>query len=654
MNEVDVFAGLNPQQAEAVRQLEGSVLVIAGAGTGKTRTLIHRLVHLVQSGVEPQNVLLLTFTRRAANEMIERAMEMLGDPTIPLSGGTFHSFAANCLRRFGDSIHLADNFSILDDSDSKQIITKLRSELEIDDLKRFPKRNTISSILSKAVNKQRSIPDIIADEYPHLLWTVDAMSTLATGYAAYKSQHGMVDFDDLLVLLIRCLEIDEDVRVAIQRRFPYIMVDEYQDTNVLQGRIVELVAGRSGNIMVVGDDAQSIYAFRGARCENIFEFERNFAGTHRIVLDRNYRSTQPILDLSNRLLGQMSKSFHKDLHTDKEEGWTPQLVTAPDTRAEDLWVCSQIRELIRAGVAANEIAVLVRAGRHSYGLELELSRHKISFSKFGGFRFSESAHIKDTLAFLRILANPTDAVSLHRVLMLLDGIGPAAATKIERKLAGRLDLDILRASGGKRTTEALRDLADLFAQLQAKQTYEVGAMFRLVIEYYEPHMQLRFDDWPRRQRDLDELAALLDQQDDLAKVLSEIALEPPDRSDGKGMKRVHAEDDMTISTIHSAKGLEWSYVFIMRIYDGTLPMMRGERYLSREEMDEDLRLLYVAATRAKEQLIITWPLYHEQNANEASPFLHVVPQSCLKRHRLPAARGHKQPPRRDYTSWDWD
>jgi len=655
MEPIDVFAGLNTEQAEAVRVIDGPALVIAGAGTGKTRTLIHRLVHLVQSGVPPQNVLLLTFTRRAANEMIDRAMEMLGRSDVPLSGGTFHSFAMNCLRKFGDSINLSLNFTILDQSDSLQIITKLRGELELDEPKSFPKRNTIASILSKAVNKQKSIPDIVAEEYPHLLATMDAMSTLGRQYATYKSQHCMVDFDDLLVLLIRCLELDEDARVLVQRRFPYIMVDEYQDTNVLQGRIVELIAGKAGNVMVVGDDAQSIYAFRGARSENMFEYEDMFEGVKRIVLDRNYRSTQPILDLSNCLLDQMSKSFRKDLHTDQSEGIIPQLITAPEQRGENLFVCAQIRQLLRAGEEPGEIAVLVRSGRNSYGLEVELSRHKISFSKFGGFKFSESAHIKDALAFLRVFASPTDEVSLHRVLLLLDGVGPAAATKISRRLDGALDLDILRAAGSKRTTEPLRELAALFTLMQDKERNDVGGLFQLILEHYQPYLKQHFDDWPKRERDLSELSVLMGQQDDLQQFLTDMALEPPDRADGRGLKRTSSPDDIVISTIHSAKGLEWKHVFVMRVNDGVMPMIRRDQ-TSREDLDEDLRLLYVATTRAKEQLILTWPLFNEQQMpNEASRFLHSVPTTCLKRHRLPAARTHTQRrPARDFTSWDFD
>ena len=422
---------LNPSQYEAATTRDGPVLVLAGAGSGKTRTLIFRVARMIEEGVDPASLLLLTFTRRAAEEMIQRAEALMGGRCDKVTGGTFHSFANTVLRRYASLLGFANAFTILDRTDSEDAINLIRTRLGLDKkIRRFPRKQTIAEIISLAANKTTSVAEVLDTQFPHLFSELDDLSRIEEYYRQYKHERSLLDYDDLLTHLRELLRTHPEVAERLSHTYRYIMVDEYQDTNRLQAEIVRLLAHMHDNVMAVGDDAQSIYSFRGATVRNIFEFPDLFPDTKIIKLEENYRSTQPILDLSNEIILQAKESYTKNLFTKKDSGFQPALIEADSERYQSRFVAQKILELREEGVPLTEMAVLFRSSFHSFDLEIELSNRDLPFVKRGGFRFIETTHVKDVLAHLRILANPQDAVSWHRVLLLLEGVGPKSSDKI--------------------------------------------------------------------------------------------------------------------------------------------------------------------------------------------------------------------------------
>lgn len=601
---------LNHAQQEAVDTLEGPVLVIAGAGTGKTQTLVHRLVNLTRSGVAPESILLLTFTRRAAEEMVARASRLAGDDGQRVSGGTYHSFAHACLRRHGRVVDVPTDFTILDQSDTFEIVGGIRSELkQTEPGLDLPRRETMAGIISKAVNKQALIEDVVSDEYPQFFAISEFLDVAAARYETYKKERNLVDFDNLLVLLARMLEESDETRARVQERCRYVMVDEYQDTNVLQARITNLLSGDTENIMVVGDDAQSIYGFRGARHRNLFEFHERFPHAHVVTLETNYRSTQPILDVANALMVQMTSAFRKHLVTEasSSESVLPLVVEANDEQEQARFVACEIERLQGDGVASDEIAVLFRASRHAFPLEVELTQRNIGFVKYGGFKFAESAHIKDVLAHVRLVAHPEDDFSLHRVLLMRDGIGKQGARRIAESVGGEPVVAALRRQklSGK-AAASVQELADLIEGASEYRS-QPSRCLQSVVADYSTILEKRFDDWPRRKRDLESLVDLVERYDDLESMLSELTLDPPSVSK-RGVLAGPEKDGLVLSTIHSAKGLEWKAVFVIQARDGFIPMVApGADEEDPDALDEELRLLYVAISRAKRSLYLVWP-----------------------------------------------
>ena len=447
---IDYAGELNPSQYEAATTLEGPVLVIAGAGSGKTRTLVYRVARLVESGVNPGHVLLLTFTRKAAEEMLRRAAALVGASCERVAGGTFHSFANTVLRRAGRRLDLDPGFTILDRGDAEDVINLLRSRAGLDKKdRRFPRKNTILEILSMAVNRSTTIEDLVAESYGHLFDHLEELVRLGEKYVRYKRDRSLVDYDDLLVLLRDLVRDHPEVAGQLSRTYRFIMVDEYQDTNRLQAEIVRGLAAAHDNVMAVGDDSQSIYSFRGATFRNIMDFPELFRGTRIVKLEDNYRSTQPILDLANAIIDRAAEKHTKVLRTQKAEGPSPVLAQCADEQAQSRFVTQRILELREEGVSLADMAVLFRSSFHAFDLELELQRADLPFVKRGGFKFIETAHVKDVLAHLRIVANPHDAVSWHRVLLLLEGLGPKTADDIVTQVAfaGSLDDATLRLRG---------------------------------------------------------------------------------------------------------------------------------------------------------------------------------------------------------------
>ena len=604
---LDYAAALNAQQAAAVQAGDGPALVIAGAGSGKTRTLIYRVAYLIDSGIDPARILLLTFTRKAAQEMVERAGLLIGSRSDRVAGGTFHSTGNTLLRRYGRSAGIDPGFTILDRGDAEDLIALTRSQLGLNDKeKRFPRKGTIAEIYSKSVNTLRGIDEIVLEEFPHFADHLEDLNKLRRAYEQAKRQRQLLDYDDLLARLWELLTNNEDIRRTISHQYRYILVDEYQDTNRLQAELIRRLAATHDNVMVVGDDSQSIYAFRGATFRNIMEFSALFPGAIVYKLEENYRSTQPILNLANEIIAAASEKYTKQLFTRKLDGPLPSLVEAAGENAQSRFVAQKILELREEGVPLGEIAVLVRSSFHSFDLEIELSRRGLPFVKRGGIKFIEAAHVKDLLAYLRVVHNPQDAVSWHRVLMLVEGVGPKKAQDL---LAALLKTDqpgqILCTAGGRSGT-GLKLLGAALDRLSQDREGNPAALVDLAYEYYLPILKDQHDDYPRRIRDLEHLHTMAANYADLAEFLSDLALEPPDGSVADVEASDRDDEQLILSTIHSAKGLEWQCVFVIWALDGKFPSMYS--FGTDEGLEEERRLFYVAVTRAKRHLYVTYPI----------------------------------------------
>jgi len=604
---VDYARELNPAQLEAVRTIFGPVLVIAGAGSGKTRTLVFRVARLVEEGVPPERILLLTFTRKAAREMLRRAALVLDASCERVSGGTFHSLSHQMLREYGYLLGYGPNFTVLDRGDAEDAVNLLRSALGLSEKgRRFPKKDTLLSLFSKSVNQGRSLKEILEREYPHFLDHLPEIERLFAEYQRYKREHQLMDYDDLLLNWYRVLLEHRGVREEVSRRFEFIMVDEYQDTNRLQAEIVRLMAEGHGNVMVVGDDSQSIYAFRGANFRNILDFPKLFPGTRIIKLEENYRSTQPILDLANAVIARAREKYTKCLFTRREGGRKPVLYRARDEADQSRFIAERILELREEGIPLSEIAVLFRAAFHSFDLELELAKRDLPFVKYGGLKLIEAAHIKDVVAHLRIILNPRDFLSWHRVLLLLEGVGPRTAEKIIAYLRQAPDpVEVLRRFPARPSFErGLTRLAETLLDLRRGSSVE-ERLARL-IEYYQPLLErIYHDDYPKRERDLESLLTLAHKYGDLSEFLADLALEPPESSVAGLEPETEDEDHLILSTVHSAKGLEWHTVFVISLSEGRFP----SAYAAREEdLEEERRLFYVAVTRARENLFLCHPV----------------------------------------------
>ena len=608
---IDYRGELNEAQFRAATTVDGPVLVIAGAGSGKTRTLVYRVARLIESGVPPGRILLLTFTRKAAEEMLRRASALVGGNCDRVAGGTFHSFANTVLRRMGRAVGLEPGFTILDRGDSEDVVALLRTRAGLDRKeRRFPRKNAVLELISMAVNRSTTISGLIEDTHGHLVDHEEDLLRLADGYAAYKRERGLVDYDDLLLLLRDLLRDHPDAAETLSKTYRYVMVDEYQDTNRLQAEVVRRLAAAHDNVMAVGDDSQSIYSFRGATFRNIMEFPELFPGTRMIKLEENYRSTRPILQLANAIIDRAAEKHTKVLRTTREGG-PPLLVQCSDEAAQSRFICQRILELREEGVPLDEMAVLFRSSFHSFDLELELQRHDLPFVKRGGFKFIETAHVKDVLAHLRLVANPRDAVSWHRALLLLDGLGPKTAADVIAHVGAASD--VIAASERLVTfpkraayTKELGRLATLLQEI-ASDTLAPGDKVAQVVGFYVPMLRhLHPEDYPKREKDLEHFVTIASRYRSVTSLLSDMALEPPADSVGDVLAADVDEGLLTLSTIHSAKGLEWRTVFVIWVVDGRFPAFHNLK--DGEDVEEERRLLYVAVTRAKDHLFLTYPI----------------------------------------------
>ncbi len=636
---------LNEQQYQAVMHDRGPALVIAGAGTGKTRTLVYRVARLVEDGMEPRAILLLTFTRRAAKEMLDKAASVLDERCSHVKGGTFHHYCNQLLHTYSEHIGFPPNFTLLDQPDAADTIHHVRAPLAAKLRgKRFPQKNTLLAMFSASLNRQQPLYDILASAYPQFLQHHDAILEVQKRYSEYKSMNGVMDFDDLLVYTHKLLVENEDIRNKVSSRNRQVMVDEYQDTNALQAGLARLFSSAHGNLMAVGDDAQSIYAFRGADFRNILTFPEQFEKCRIIRLEENYRSVQPVLDLANTLISKASQKFDKKLFTRKEGGDLPGLVKAPCERDQSRFVCQMLLQLREQGLSLGEIAILFRNGRDSYDLEWELNKRNIPFQKFGGQKFSEAAHIRDILAHIKIIVNPDDQIAWNRVLLLLDGIGPKTAQELISWL--RMNKDRSFSDSGLVSKSYQQQLEQLSIVLEELNKYrdEPGKAVASAVAYYNPICSKRFDDHPKRLKDLDSFAGLAASYQNLEELLQELTLDPLDATAVETEASMKDEDPLVLSTIHSAKGLEWDTVFIVQCLDGIIPS--GYSVDDPQALDEELRLLYVACTRAMERLFVTYPITKESSFGEyfsnPSRFLNGIPEKNLETWMLEEESSPKQ------------
>lgn len=617
---IDFKNELNEAQYDAVMHTEGPVLVIAGAGSGKTRTIVYRLAHLVQSGVRPDEILLLTFTRKASQEMLERAETILGRSLQGTSGGTFHSFAYKVLRVNAHALGFDSGFTLMDRPDSENVVKEAKDSLELGKGDRsYPKKSTLTDMITKSRNKELSIESVLEQEAFHLSAYGDDIRAIAREYETFKRSHALMDYDDLLFSLERVLKDNPDILKNLRRRYRYVMVDEYQDTNRVQARLVKLLVGDSGNVMAVGDDAQSIYAFRGANIANILDFPKIFEGTKIVRLERNYRSTQPILDLTNAILDGAAQKFDKKLYTKHNDGPLPRVVSPLSDQSQANKVVDTILEL-KHRHPLHEIAVLFRAGYHSFPLEVALGRVGIEYQKFGGLRFHEAAHIKDALCYMRLIQNPTDKLAFMRVVDPIKGIGPKTAERIYRAKATGDDKYLKNI--GKKKPELGQLLADLDL-LRTTATTPANALEQ-IIGIYTPFLLLKYpDDYPKRQAGLEQLAQITATYGDIETFLADLTL------NGNEEEEKTRENKLVLSTVHSSKGLEWNAVIIIDLVEDRFPSRKA--LTKPEDFEEERRLLYVACTRARRELSLFVPssIYNRMSGSAEtttpSPFVRELP-----------------------------
>lgn len=625
---------LNKQQLEAVFFDHGAALVVAGAGTGKTRTLVYRVARLVEAGVHPSSILLLTFTRRASQEMISRASSILDDRCKYVKGGTFHYYCSQLLHQYAAEVGYPTDFTIIDTADALDVIQHVRTQLGLHKKnKRFPNKNTLLSIISSVKNKHLDLRVVVGEQYPQFMDNIEQIQRVFDGYQAYKEKNFVMDFDDLLEKSVQLLQTSEAVRTKVAAQHRFVMVDEYQDTNKLQATLTQLLSSIHQNVMAVGDDAQSIYAFRGADHRNILEFPSLYKNCKLIKLEENYRSTPQILTAANELLSQAYHKFDKQLFSQIEESDLPAMVKAASDNEQSRFLSQVILQLREQEIALNDMAVLFRNGRDSFDLEIELNRKNIPFVKFGGLKFTEAAHVKDVLAHVRVLVNPMDTLAWNRVLMLIDGIGPKTAQDLFEWIRLASNPYALEASEvvSKSYMKQIKALSKLLIELKSNEL-SVSEIISDIVEYYRSFCEKRYDDYPKRLKDLETFIGISAGFSSLSNMLRDLALDPINATAIDTEQQQHDEPPLVLSTIHSAKGLEWEHVFIMQCLDGVIPSSYSVE--DEELLDEELRLMYVATTRAKQMLYYTYPALAQSSYGDyftkPSRFIENLPEGVLE------------------------
>ncbi len=606
---VNYLSALNPSQLAAVLTTEKPVLVIAGAGSGKTRIIVYRVSYLIEKGVDAQSILLLTFTRKASREMLERVETLLQDKRVGnVAGGTFHSFAVFILRKFSNILNLPPNFTVIDTSDSEDIIDLIRTELKFNTKdKKFPRKSRIYDIISYSRNKNTTISSIVHEQYSGLIDYIPDIELLYNGYSKYKALSRLFDFDDLMEILRDAMRDNIRFRESLQNQYQYVMVDEFQDTNIVQKEIVDFISHKHRRIMVVGDDSQSIYAFRGANYENILRFPASYPECVVIKIEENYRSNQKILDFTNSIIENSRIGYKKRLFTKNQRQFIPVVKRVYGQQEEAVFIVDRIMELSEQNIPLNEIAVLNRADWHNRYIQAEMSKRGIPYVVVGGFRFNERMHIKDIISYLRITYNPADAVAWHRVLKYIGGVGQLTAGSVINDFRNSKDPFSFETFKQRKFYSELLMLGKMLAKAsQPERT--LTKKIEIIVDYYAPILKERSEDYYIRMQDVAVLKDLSRKYKDMDKFLTDFALDPPSKriADQSHPLIDEGEEDgkVTISTVHSAKGLEWYAVFIPHALEGMFPSNRATNI---EEMEEERRLFYVACSRTKEELYITFP-----------------------------------------------
>lgn len=637
MKSLDFKKELNKEQYEVVTAGKGPHLVLAGAGSGKTRTLTYRAAWLISQGVRPENILLLTFTNKAALEMILRVKNLLGLKVVskfPLWGGTFHSVANRLLRIYAKYLDIEPDFTIMDTNDSDDLL-KLITKDYFGSLskKHQPSAGVLRETISFATNSKISIADSLETKYPEWLPLLENIEKIAAEYQRRKRQSNVLDFDDLLVFWHQLTEHPQASKI-LQKKWDYVLVDEYQDTNIIQAEIIFNLSKGHQNILAVGDDAQSIYSFRAANIKNILEFPEKFENTAVHKLETNYRSTPEILDVANQIIAANVNQFVKNLKAVNDSHVRPELAALMSPTQEASFVADKIEEHLDRGMRPDQIAVLFRAASYSQNLEMELNRRGIDYEIRGGMRFFERAHIKDLLAYIKVLGNIKDEVAWLRILQMQEGVGPVTAHRIYQEIAKVGDMDKLDQADfdlADKAGEAWKSLLGFFADMTKQKTEQVAKLINIAIEFYYPYLKEKFTDYRQRQDDLEQLAIFASSYDSLDLFLHEISLQ----ESFSGRESENSEDKIILSTVHQAKGLEWEAVFVINMTDKSFP---HPLCVGQEEVEEERRLFYVAATRASRYLCLSYPLsmfrYDGYQALKPSPFLSDIDSDLLNHNDI--------------------
>lgn len=621
---IDYAAELNPQQLAAVTSGPGQALVIAGAGSGKTRTLTYRVAYLLDNGIPPERILLLTFTNKAAKEMLERVQELVPIETQRLWGGTFHSIGNRILRFNAERLGFRKGFSIMDREDQKDLLAAVVASSGIDTTGyRFPKPEVLGDIFSIAENTLCDLDATIETRYPWFEEVTEPIVRLQELYAEKKLETNSMDFDDLLALTVRLLEENDDLRERFQEQFEFVLVDEYQDTNQLQCRLIDLLVGPEGNLMVVGDDAQSIYSWRGAEVENMLRFQDRYPKARIHKIETNYRSVPEVLSLANAAIAGNRAQIPKTLQPDRpSKGMLPALVALDNPSAQAAFVAQRILELSDEGAEFQEMAVIYRAHFHSLEIQMELTQRGIPFQVTSGLRFFEQAHVKDVAAFMKFAINRTDEVSFMRMVRLIPGIGTASAYKLwnawlasdlakAETVTGGFSETMLGFSVPKKARETWDQFAYTLDELVNAEGQPVApsAMIHSIVEgVYADYMKAKFKNAEQRGQDLDQLSAFSTRYQDTLEFLSQLALLSGVDTDNNPAQQPTEKDAVTLTTAHQAKGLEWNVVFAVWLADGMFPHNRAISEGGEEALDEERRLFYVTVTRAKDELYLTYPM----------------------------------------------
>ena len=653
---IDYAAELNEQQFAVVSSRPGPALVIAGAGSGKTRTLTHRVAYLLDKGVDAGNILLLTFTNKAAREMLERVEQLVPGDVRALWSGTFHSVGNRILRRHAEELGYTRSFSILDRDDQKAVMKQVVKSCNVDAVnamgKKFPKVDVLISIFSLVENTCEDLVNVVNDQYSHLEDWLDDIGRVGSAYRKKKKETNSMDFDDLLVLTLRLLQDREDLRKLYQKKFRHVLVDEYQDTNRVQCDLIDLLVGEKQYLMVVGDDAQSIYSWRGADMDNILSFHKKYPDAEVFKIETNYRSVPEVLALSNAAIRPNKVQYDKALRAVRKGGaMTPALVPLDDPSLQAEFVAERISELIDEGMEPNEIAVLYRAHYQSMEIQMELTRRKVPFQITSGLRFFEQAHVKDVAAVIRFVVNGRDEVSFKRVVLQMPGVGDKTADNMWRAWLGSeygsgavvpesFSETLLKFKVPAKAKDSWEQLCYTLDELAPDGEFARPAamIFSILEGFYDDYMRASFENYDQRKQDIEQLMEYGEGYSDVLEFLAQLSLMSSvdgDPRKSKAEQEKEKEDSVMLSSIHQAKGLEWKAVFLVWLADGMFPNGRVLESDDQASFEEERRLFYVAVTRAKDQLYLTYPMTNPRSYTgdyvlKPSRFLDAIPAEMME------------------------